>query len=256
MADVLAPNRMNSAALGIQETRLNFTLRYWCLWQSEVLPGGVCWPGGEVLPCNGGRADVGFLPMMQSRRLSPLARAACAVAWHCRQQCGDMPSVFYSNHGESQYYFEMLQGMAEGEKVSPSRFSLCVHNAIAGLSSFHGASYQPYVSLAGGTEGLFAAFLEAAGMLLETPRVLLVCYEQALPEAYRTYPASSENTWALAMVLSGTDEPGRRLRLTRRPGQEGAEDSAQSLIQAILEGRRSSVCRQERSIWRWSLDDD
>ena len=166
------------------------------------LPFGEFWPGGEVLPCNGGRADVAFLPMMQSRRLSPLARAVSAVAWHSRQQCGDMPSVFFSSHGESQYYFEMLQVLAGGEDVSPSRFSLCVHNAIAGLASFHSASYLPYVSLAGGTEGMFAAFLEAGGILLETSKVLVVWYEQALPDAYRAYLATSETTFALAMVLT------------------------------------------------------
>jgi len=241
----------------IKETRLDFTLQHWCLWQSEEPPLGDRWPGGEVLPCNGGSADVGFLPMMQSRRLSPLARAACAVAHHCRQKSGDMPSVFFSSHGESQYYFEMLDGIAAREDLSPSRFSLCVHNAIAGLSSFHSASFQPYVSLSGGTEGLFAAFLEAVGLLLETPKVLVVWYEQPLPEVYRAYLATSETTWALAMVLTRAGNPGHQLRLTRRPGENlsTAENTAQSLIQAILENRRSSTCRLDRSIWQWSLDD-
>jgi len=241
----------------IKETRLGFTLQHWCLWQSEEPPPGDHWPGGEVLPCNGGSADVGFLPMMQSRRLSPLARAASAVANHCRQNNGDMPSVFFSGHGESQYYFEMLHGMAAREEVSPSRFSLCVHNAIAGLSSFHSTSFLPYVSLSGGTEGMFAAFLEAAGILLETPKVLVVWYEQPLPEAYRAYLATSEITWALAMVLSRAGNPGHQLRLARRQGKglSTAEDSALSLVQAILENRRSSVCHLDRSIWQWSLDD-
>ncbi len=246
-----------SAESVIQETRLSFTLQHWCLWQSEENHLGDHWPGGEVLPYNGGSADVGFLPMMQSRRLSPLARAACAVANHCRQKTGDMPSVFFSSHGESQYYFEMLDGIAASEDVSPSRFSLSVHNAIAGLSSFHSTSFQPYVSLSGGTEGLFAAFLEAAGMLLEMPKVLVVWYEQPLPDAYHAYLDTSETTWALAMVLSGAGNPGHQLRLTRRPGKglSTTEYSSQSLIQAILENRRSSLCHLDRSIWQWSLDD-
>jgi hypothetical protein len=111
-----------------------------------------------------------------------------------------MPAVFFSSHGESQYYFEMLHGIAAHEDVSPSRFSLCVHNAIAGLSSVHSASFEPYVSLSGGEEGVFAAFLEAGGLLLETPQVLVVWYEQPLPDAYRAYLTTSETTWALAMV--------------------------------------------------------
>ena len=241
----------------LKETHLCFTLQHWCLWQSEETHLGDHWPGGEVLPYNGGSADVGFLPMMQSRRLSPLARAACAVANHCRQKSGDMPSVFFSSHGESQYYLEMLDGIAAREDVSPSRFSLCVHNAIAGLSSFHSTSFQPYVSLSGGTEGMFAAFLEAAGMLLEVPKVLVVWYEQPLPEAYRAYLATSETTWALAMVLSRAGNPGHQLRLVRGPGKglSTAEDSLGSLVQAILENRRSSLCHPDRSIWQWSLDD-
>jgi hypothetical protein len=257
MTDVLESSRTLPENSGIQEIRLCFTLQHWCLWQSKETPFGKFWPGGEILPCNGGRADVNFLPMMQSRRLSPLARAVSAVAWHSRQQCGDMPSVFFSNHGESQYYFEMLQGIAGGEDVSPSRFSLCVHNAIAGLFSVHSASYLPYVSLAGGTEGMFAAFLEASGILLETPKVLVVWYEQALPVAYRAYLATSETTFALAMVLTRVGGLGHQLRLARRfdKGRANAEDGTQSLVQAILDGQRSAVCHLNQSIWQWRLDD-
>ncbi|MFI3186167.1 MAG: beta-ketoacyl synthase chain length factor [Methylococcaceae bacterium] len=241
----------------IKETRLSFTLEHWCLWQAEETSSEAHWPGGEVLPCNRGGADVKFLPMMQSRRLSPLARAACSVAWHCRQHAGDLPSVFYSSHGESQYYFEMLQAMAGHEDVSPSRFSLCVHNAIAGMSSFHSASFQPYVSLSGGTEGPFSAFLEAGGLLLETPKVLVVWYEQPLPEAYQTNRDTAATTWALAMVLTRVGNPGQQLQLARFPGKglSTTEDSARNLVQAILENRRSSICQLERSIWQWNLDD-
>jgi hypothetical protein len=257
MTDVLESSPTLPENSDIQEIRLYFTLQHWCLWQSKETPIGEFWPGGEVLPCNDGCADVAFLPMMQSRRLSPLAKAVSAVTWHSRQQCGDMPSVFFSSHGESQYYFEMLQELAGGEDVSPSRFSLCVHNAIAGLSSFHSVSYLPYVSLAGGTEGMFAAFLEAGGILLETPKVLVVWYEQALPDAYRAYLASSETTFALAMVLTRSGGLGHQLRLVRRPdkGRSNAEDCTTSLVQAILDGRRSAVCHLDQSIWQWRLDD-
>lgn len=257
MAKVTESAHTDSAESDSKESRLSFTLQHWCLWQAEESSGGTCWPDGEVLPYNGGYADVGFLPMMQSRRLSPLARAACAVAHHCREKNGDMPSVFFSSHGESHYYFEMLQGMAAREDVSPSRFSLCVHNAIAGLSSFHSASFLPYVALAGGTEGMFGAFLEAAGMLLETPQVLVVWYEQPLPEAYRPYLSASATTWALAMVLAGTGGTGRPLRLTRRPGTTppASQGGDNSLVRAILTNQRNSSCRLDRSIWQWELSD-
>lgn len=240
-----------------QKTGFSFTLNYWCLWQNKAHPTHDNWPGGEVLPFNGNAADVSFLPMMQRRRLSPLARAACAVAWQCQQKYGDMPTVFYSSHGESQYYFEILENLVAQQGVSPSRFSLCVHNAIAGLSSLHSASFLPYVALAGGTEGLFAAFLEAAGMLLDVPRVLLVCYEQPLPIAYQAYVSSSDTTWAMAMVLARAGEAGYQLHFSRKPGSpsEFIETQSPSLLQSMLNGRRQGQSQMGKSHWHWSLAD-
>jgi len=243
------------AEFGI-ESRLAFTVKHWCFWQSAHHPQTKVWPNGEILPHNQGKPDVGFLPAMQRRRLSPLARAACAVAWRCRGENGDMPSVFFSNHGESQYYFEMLEELAEGEHVSPSRFSQCVHNAIAGLASFHGSSFLPYVALAGGTEGLFSAFLEVGGMLLDAPQVLLVCYEQPLPDAYLPYLTGSQTTWALAMTLARSGGVGPQLHLTREPanGPALAENGLPKLVQAVISGQQSGYCQQDRAIWDWRLD--
>lgn len=234
---------------------LNFTLKHWCLWQSQQTPSSVTWPGGQILPFLAGAADVSFLPMMQRRRLSPLARAASAVAWNCREVCGDMPAVFFSCHGESQYYLEILSGLAECGGVSPSRFSLCVHNAIGGLHSLHSGSFQPYISLAGGGEGFFTPFLEAAGLLLEASEVLIVWYEQALPALYQTYLPLSGNSWALAMVLGQAGQPGPQLALTRQATPIGAEACSGETdpLQAILNDRRSGSCRLERSTWRWNL---
>ncbi|MDD1623052.1 MAG: beta-ketoacyl synthase chain length factor [Methylococcaceae bacterium] len=249
--------RAPASSAGGQETRLSFTLEHWCLWRSELASTTGCWPGGEILPCNGGQADVSFMPLIQRRRLSPLAMAACAVAWRCRQLGGDMPAVFYSSHGESQYYFEMLDGMAQGERLSPTRFSLSVHNAIAGQFGIHAESHLPYMCLAGGTEGLFAAFLEAAGMQLEVPKVMVVFYEQPLPEVWQPYLAASKTTWALAMVMARGCESGNQLNLIREPAGDTAEAESgePSLIRAILSGQRSGGCRLERSNWRWSLGD-
>jgi Beta-ketoacyl synthase, N-terminal domain len=240
-----------------QAAQLNFTLKHWCVWQDQAQPTHDTWPVGEVLPLNGKTPDVSFLPMMQRRRLSPLARAACAVAWQCQQKHGDLPTVFFSNHGESQYYYEILENLAAKQGVSPSRFSLCVHNAVAGLSSLHSASFLPYVALAGGTEGLFAAFLEAAGMLLDVPQVLVVCYEQPLPAAYQAYASSSDMTWALAMVLGRSSEAGYQLKLVRDAGQASNTDKSHPshLIHAILANQRHGQSQLEQSHWCWSLTD-
>lgn len=235
---------------------LDFTLQHWCAWQSGPASAAAeAWPGGQTLPHQNGNADVGFLPMLQRRRLSPLARAACAVAWHCRRARGDMPAVFFSRHGESQYYFDILSGLAAEGSVSPSRFSLSVHNAIGGLHSLHSESFQPYVALAGGGEGFFTPFLEAAGLLLEAPQVLAVWYEQPLPEAWLSDSAPSGQTWALAMVLSQAGQTGPQLNLFREAADNTANsDDETGLLPAMLSNRRHGSCRLERSCWHWNLD--
>lgn len=235
--------------------QLTFNLQQWCFWQSEPIASQQGWPLGTVLPSDFGSPDVQFLPMMQRRRLSPLAKAACAVAWRCRQLYGNLPTVFYSVHGESRFYLDMLRDMAKGEAVSPSRFSLCVHNAIAGLFSFQSQNTQPYVSLAGGSEGMMGAFIEIGGLLLETPQVMLVCYEQALPVEYQNYWPLMDKTWALALVLSRNSEANSCRLHWRRSAKQAVQpiDSDLALAHAIVKGQYHGCLQFPAAEWTWEL---
>lgn len=233
---------------------ISLTLEHWCIWQAAAVSAAAAWPCGHLLPA----ADVGFLPLLQRRRLSPLARAALATAWDCRGAYADLPAVFCSNHGESRAYFGMLEDLAAHRELSPSRFSLSVHNAIAGLYSQFSATRSALLVLAPGREGPFAALLEAAGLLLEGwPRVLVVCYDQPLPEAYRVYARSPAATMALALRLS--QGAGLRLWLRRQPGTQ-AEDTEscllETLVRTILAGERRGRAAAGPALWEWGLDDD
>jgi hypothetical protein len=226
--DTELPDGTGPAAQNLADDGLCFTLERWCLWQSVECRPNTAWPCGEVLPCREGGADAGFLPLMQRRRLSPLAKAAISVAWPCREGFPDLPAVFASRHGESRYYFEMLNELARSEPLSPSRFSLSVHNAIAGLYSLYGETRSPYVAIAPGEEGVSAALLEAAGLIAEHPegRVLVVWYEQPLPAEYRSYTGGPDFTLALAMRLGGPSLRGPQLRVRRSPGAIRTEASS------------------------------
>ncbi len=245
-----------SGPTAIQPVRdLCFNLEHWCLWHSAVATPQRTWPGGELLPHVAGGADVQFIPMLQRRRMSPLARAACAVAWHCREKAGNLPAVYCSLHGESLDYYELLENLSLNQPISPSRFSLCVHNAIAGLFSMQSRCTLPYIALAGGSDGLFAAFIEAAGLLQETPRVLLVCYEQPLPLVYQDYLVTPYATWALAMVLSHPTEDCQQFCLRREliDHHPALPDKSTDLIEAILADNRTGHTQLEGVVWHWSL---
>lgn len=231
----------------------HLAVEQWCVWQAAPNnPPAAAWPGGRILP---GTADVALLPLLQRRRLSPLARAALAVAWECGGQ-HDLPAVFCSRHGESRAYFGMLEDLAAHRELSPSGFSLSVHNAIAGLYSQFSGNRSALCVLAPGREGPFAAFMEAAGLLLEGhSRVLVVCYEQPLPEAYRAYTHGPGATLALAL-RAGTDS-GPRLRIARKPAdrREPIESCAlETFTGALLTGQRQGNVAAGPARWEWSLE--
>lgn len=79
--------------------------------------------------------DVSFLPAMQRRRLGRMARMAFAVGWPLSDGHERMPLVFVSRHGETPRTFDILRDLAADEPMSPTQFSLSVHNAVIGLWS-------------------------------------------------------------------------------------------------------------------------
>ena len=76
------------------------------------------------------------VPKMLKRRLSPLARIVFSVVSQCVETNNQqIPIVFSSTHGELARSFNMMEKIEAGEEISPTSFSLSVHNAIAGLIS-------------------------------------------------------------------------------------------------------------------------
>ena len=171
---------------------------------------------------------------------------------------GELPAAFFSRHGESHYYFDMLHDLAKPQEISPNCFSLSVHNAIAGLYSLCSETRAACVAFASGGDDFYGMFLEVAGMLMENAcdRVLLVCYDQPLPEAYRRYVVGPDRTLALGMRLSAASSAGTKIELTRTAATVKPDTGCQlqAFCEAMLRGeRRSEVSTGRR--WQWELTD-
>ena len=147
--------------------------------------------------------DVTVIPAMLRRRLSPLGRAILSLAIPLMDQWGDMPIVFASRHGEVGRTLGLLQDMAKGELMSPTAFSLSVHNATAGLYSIHRGLTKNITAISGGSQDLVAVLLEALGQCnAAEPRVLCLICDEPLPEIYRAQEPLPEAAFALALVVS------------------------------------------------------
>ncbi|CAB3685338.1 hypothetical protein LMG3458_01835 [Achromobacter deleyi] len=198
---------------------LTFSIAQWQGWTSGIEDAS-SWkhwaehpycPVGETCP-----PRLEFLPPMQRRRLTPMARSVFECAWPVADGHAPMPLVFASRHGETTRNFGLLQSLAAGEPLSPTAFGLSVHNAIAGQWSIIRRETTESVALSVEDDGLEHAFLEA-GLLLADGHadVLVVLAEERPPAPYAPWIDDVPFSYAAAFRLrAGTDW---RLEAAARP---------------------------------------
>ena len=148
------------------------------------------------------QADVSVIPAMLRRRLSPIGRAALSVIMPLAQTRGAMPLVYVSRHGDLNRTLGLLEELAKGEPMSPTAFSLSVHNATAGLFSIQQGLTGNITAISGGAEELVPALLESLGLCnAQSPQVLCVFCDEPPPAMYQQQVDQPVQPYALALVL-------------------------------------------------------
>src|SRR5690554_705627 len=178
-----------------------FSVSDWCAW-APGLASADTWLHYFHAPYTLGddTADVTFLPAMQRRRLSPLARAAFYTSYHCVKDKAPCPAIYCSSYGEYQRAEVILRDIAQDNGVSPTAFGLSVHNAIAGQASIYFDNKEPMLAIAPAAHDYLSAFVDALGFLAEgKSSVLLVIYEEKAPEFFSPYCLSTDFPCALAL---------------------------------------------------------
>lgn len=181
-----------------------FSVDSWCAW-APGLVNVESWQNYFAAPYALGdeSADVSFMPAMQRRRLSPLARAAFYASYHCLQDKVACPAIYCSSYGEYQRAELILRDIAANNGVSPTAFGLSVHNAIAGQASIYFDNKEPMLAIAPAAHDYLSAFVDALGFLAEgKSSVLVVFYEENAPEFFAPDCFSADFPCALALRLS------------------------------------------------------
>jgi hypothetical protein len=151
---------------------------------------------------------------------------------------------------------KMLKAIQAGDEVSPTAFSLSVHNAIAGLFSIVFTDQQEITVIAPGREGIAPAFIEGLGILQEgADEVLLVLYDEPIADFYPVSPfnLNADNTCALTLriALTGDGLPLQlsRTSMIRNDGEQPIQLLA-FLRFLLAKDRELSLGNQGHS-WRW-----
>ncbi len=202
-----------------------------------------------------GKVTIPGVPAMLRRRFNTLGKCAMAAVMPLVEGIDAIPSIFASRHGDTELSFSLLKGIGQNEPMSPTSFSLAVHNAVAGLFSIARKDTSAVTAIAA-MEGLvLQTFLEAIGQLQESEQILCVIYDIPLPEFYRQH--SSADTpgfpYAIAMILSQTD--GETLQLepvtATAPADSDPGDSEPMRLLALLSGLTGETLLQQRGeTWR------
>lgn len=140
------------------------------------------------------------IPAMQRRRLSRLAKLALNSAMQTLDTHNVDYIVWVSQYGDEAKTLNILADVLSEQTPSPTQFSTSVHNAISGLYSILCQDATPATSLAGSwNDGL----IEAYAWLKTRPearQVLLVYYDEALPDIYAEHQPFA--AFAMAAMIS------------------------------------------------------
>ena len=140
------------------------------------------------------------IPAMQRRRLSRLAKLALNSALQTLDTHKVDYIVWVSQYGDEAKTLNILADVLSEQTPSPTQFSTSVHNAISGLYSILCQDATPATSLAGSwNDGL----IEAYAWLKTRPearQVLLVYYDEALPDIYAEHQPFA--AFAMAAMIS------------------------------------------------------
>lgn len=234
---------------------IKFNIAQWRAWAPglESVDDWQAWSRQPVeLPASDAAPDVSFLPAMQRRRLSRLARMAFSVAWPLAEGHQGLPLVFVSRHGETPRTVDILSDLAANQPLSPTQFSLSVHNAIIGLWSIMRGETSEMTALAAAGDGLEHGMLEAAALLDEgASAVLLVVTEEQPPEAYSTWIDDVPFPYALGLLIT----PGNDWQLSLNSPSVALSKSrwphALNLVRMLLNQPTTCQHAWKNRVWTW-----
>ncbi len=239
-----------------------FTIKQWAAW-APGLTGQAEWLEWFARPHSVSGDDAPALtemPAMMRRRVERLGRAALQVAYRALEGAPACPAVFASRYGDMQRSVELMLQLARDGAVSPTAFSMSVHNAFAALFSIARADRSNYSAVSAGAETAECAFVEALGLLAAgAAEVLVVYYDEPLPAPLQrfSHPAEFLRAWACRIALADAGGIAIRCDPGSPPGLDDLESAAtiptDLALLRFLSGRAPDYRRHgDGQNWSWT----
>ena len=237
-----------------------FSIDNWAAW-APGLDNREAWLRWLAAPCalnDDGAPAVTELPAMLRRRMDRLGKIALQAAyWGIDCDCDNIVTVFASRYGDVARSLSLLDQLTADEPLSPTAFSMSVHNAIGAFFSIARQDTAAQSVVAAGAETAEAAFTEALALLADdTSRVLVVYYETSQPAVYGQYADYIDVPHAWACLVRRSESGGISLSTDACPAGPTAYDPAGlspdlDVLRFLLSNERELVRPGEARQWRW-----
>ncbi len=149
-----------------------------CQWSIEQESGS--WPSSP-------RENSVNVPAMMRRRLTKLGRIVMENLYQNLDflEGKEIPWIISCQHGDTGRMVDLLSGLMAKEPLSPTDFSLSVHNAIGALFSIATGNKQLQTALSGGKASFEMGLIEAYALQKNKGgRVGFIYYDAPLPPPY------------------------------------------------------------------------
>jgi hypothetical protein len=239
---------------------VQLTIENWYGWMPMVASTEQWhrWSEGMIVDSGESRIDLSSIPPMLRRRLSPMGRACASVLLPLidsdnEAERANTPIVFASRHGEAQRTQLILEDIAECELISPTAFSLSVHNAISGILSINKKITANISAIAASGSEVMAVLFEAAGLLSQEncSKVHCVVVDNPLPDRYQRFCQQPQHPLALAFSVSNAQK-GCKIELQSAECQTDEELQPLQFIRLLLGQKKSIQLSQGRAHWQLS----
>ena len=193
---------------------------------------------------------------MLRRHAGRLGRMVCDVAYRVLDGATGVPMVLCSRYGEVERSVDLLSALALGTELSPTSFSLSVHNAVGGLFAMARHDTANCIALAGGDESAEYGIVETCGLFSEgAEQVLLVIGDCPLPAIHEEFADVTPVAFAWGCLVSPPGKDAISLALSPAPAREHhglRPPAALAALRFLLgaSGERTHDAGDRR--WRWS----
>lgn len=174
------------------------------------------------------------IPMMVARRLCTGTRLAVDVALEMLKDETIDGCVFSSRHGELERNSNILNALSSGLDVSPTDFTMSVHNSAVANAVITAKRQIATSSIAAGSDTFISGLIEAYTFLKSGARkVLLVDFDGSIPDCYQHYvPLDVKDLpYAAAFVLEEGSAINLKSRLLTDTEKQDCRNAQYNVVQ-------------------------